>query len=186
MATHHQLYTTNTYYFITFTCYKWLSLLDETNMYDYIPIWFDNLNKHGVKVSAYVIMPNHIHLIVFVDENCENPNKVIGNAKRFLAYKIIDRLYNDNKTEILEQLKAGVAKNEAKKGKKHQVFRLSFDAKELTSLASTFKVLDYIHKNPVSGKWNLVENYLDYKYSSARHYELGEECVVELFDCREY
>ncbi|MBK9226107.1 MAG: hypothetical protein IPL67_03360 [Ignavibacteria bacterium] len=37
--------------------------------------------------------------------------------------------------------------------------------------------LNYMHKNPVSGKWKLVENYLDYIHSSARFYELGEEGV---------
>ena len=27
--------------------------------------------------------------------------------------------------------------------------------------------LNYIHKNPVGGKWNLCGNFTDYKYSSA-------------------
>lgn len=35
--------------------------------------------------------------------------------------------------------------------------------------------LDYIHKNPVSGKWNLVTNPLDYFYSSIRFYELNQD-----------
>lgn len=33
------------------------------------------------------------------------------------------------------------------------------------------KKLDYIHNNPVQGKWTLSEGPLDYKYSSARFYE---------------
>ena len=37
------------------------------------------------------------------------------------------------------------------------------------------KVLDYIHHNPVNGKWSLVEDYVDYPYSSARYYETGEQ-----------
>jgi hypothetical protein len=35
--------------------------------------------------------------------------------------------------------------------------------------------INYIHMNPVSGKWNLVEDYTDYPYSSAAYYELGKE-----------
>jgi hypothetical protein len=35
------------------------------------------------------------------------------------------------------------------------------------------KKIDYIHFNPVSGKWNLAKDYLDYYYSSARFYETG-------------
>jgi hypothetical protein len=33
--------------------------------------------------------------------------------------------------------------------------------------------LDYIHHNPVSGKWNLVEDFSSYGHSSASFYELG-------------
>ena len=33
--------------------------------------------------------------------------------------------------------------------------------------------LNYIHFNPVSGKWKLSKNDLDYYYSSARFYETG-------------
>jgi hypothetical protein len=38
---------------------------------------------------------------------------------------------------------------------------------------STFGKIDYIHFNPVSGKWNLAKDYLDYYYSSAGFYETG-------------
>lgn len=33
--------------------------------------------------------------------------------------------------------------------------------------------LDYIHKNPVSKRWQLVEDYTEYKFSSAGFYEKG-------------
>lgn len=47
------------------------------------------------------------------------------------------------------------------------------------------RVLDYIHHNPVSGKWNLANDYLSYKYSSARFYELGEAGSVEIHHFRD-
>lgn len=31
-----------------------------------------------------------------------------------------------------------------------------------------------MHRNPVSGKWNLAETFTDYPHSSARFYETGE------------
>ena len=50
----------------------------------------------------------------------------------------------------------------------HQVFRLSIDAKAVEGEDSIHGVLDYIHHNPISGKWNLVTDYIDYEYFSAR------------------
>ncbi|MEO1257121.1 MAG: hypothetical protein AAFY41_19890, partial [Bacteroidota bacterium] len=69
------------------------------------------------------------------------------------------------------------------KGKKHQVFRLSFDAKVLDE-KDVERVLDYMHHNPVTGKWNLVEDYAKYAYSSAGYYVLGETADYELMDYR--
>jgi hypothetical protein len=37
----------------------------------------------------------------------------------------------------------------------------------------TNQKLDYIHHNPVSGKWNLVNDYTLYEHSSASYYENG-------------
>lgn len=43
----------------------------------------------------------------------------------------------------------------------------------------TLKIkIDYIHNNPV--KAGLVENFTDWKYSSARNYYLGDNSVINI------
>ena len=76
-------------------------------------------------------MPNHMHLIVFVKNQVNDLNKIISESKRFLAYEIVKRLKENGNEELLGVLAAGVQTNEREKGKKHQVFRLSFDGKPL-------------------------------------------------------
>jgi hypothetical protein len=49
------------------------------------------------------------------------------------------------------------------------------DAKELFTAKFLHQKLEYIHKNPVSGKWNLAIDYLSYPHSSARFYDLNED-----------
>ncbi len=34
--------------------------------------------------------------------------------------------------------------------------------------------VEYMHKNPVSSRWNLASDYLSYPHSSARFYDLNE------------
>ena len=89
-------------------------------------------------------MPNHIHFLVYVKEQSKGLNHVIGEAKRFLAYEIVSRLKLKKEIEILEKLVAGVQKQELKKGKRHQVFRLSFDAKAVEGEEAIHGVLDYL------------------------------------------
>jgi len=72
-------------------------------------------------------MQNHIHLLVFVENWSKGLNHVLGVAKWFLAYEIVAKLQHQNEDEILRVLCEGVQENERQKGKKHQVFRLSFD-----------------------------------------------------------
>ncbi|MEO1099499.1 MAG: hypothetical protein AAFX57_17350, partial [Bacteroidota bacterium] len=68
---------------------------------------------------------------------------------------------------------------------KHQVFRLSFDTKPLDQ-KGVERVLDYVHHNPVEGKWNLVDDFTKFKYSSAGYYELAKESYFEIVDYREF
>ncbi|MBA2499223.1 MAG: hypothetical protein H0V30_05805, partial [Chitinophagaceae bacterium] len=93
--------------------------------------------------------------------------------KRFLAYEIVKRLKEKKVNDILDMLHAGVKQREKKKGQIHKVFQDSFDAKECYSEQFIFQKLDYIHHNPVSKKWQLVNDFTDYEYSSASFYEKG-------------
>ena len=90
-----------------------------------------------------------------------------------MAYAIVKRLRGLNKQHILEALENGVQENERRKGKIHQVFRLSFDGRECYSEPMLEQKMDYIHHNPVSGKWMLAEDFALYPHSSAGFYELG-------------
>ena len=123
---------------------------------------------------GYVLMPNHIHCLIHINNNSVGLNKLVANGKRFMAYEIVKILQEINRKDMLEILKKGVQKNEHDKGKKHQVFRLSFDARPCFDEAMIEQKLDYIHANPVSGKWNLVDDYVTYEHSSARFYEKDE------------
>ena len=61
------------------------------------------------------------------------------------------------------------------------MFEASFDCKEIITEKFVRQKLNYMHKNPVSGKWKLVDHYLDYEHSSARFYDLGERAGCSLF-----
>ena len=60
------------------------------------------------------------------------------------------------------------------------MFRLSFDAKLCFNERMLEQKLDYIHNNPVSGKWDLVNDYVDYKYSSAGFYQINRPGITRV------
>ncbi|MEO7443956.1 MAG: hypothetical protein ABIT96_10910 [Ferruginibacter sp.] len=160
-------------YFCTFTCYQWLPLIEHTNGYDIVYNWFDVLKDDAVDIIAYVVMPNHVHCILyFPDENYEL-EKIIGNGKRFMAYEIINRLEAMEDSATLQRLQESLTARDRNKGQLHKVFENSFDAKAIFSDKFLIQKIDYIHQNPVSGKWKLAENFTLYEHSSASYYEEG-------------
>jgi hypothetical protein len=74
--------------FITFICYKWLPLIEITNSYDLVYKWFDYLKSKGHLVTGYVIMPNHLHILIYFSATDKSINKIIGDGKRFMLMKL--------------------------------------------------------------------------------------------------
>lgn len=164
-------------YFITFTCQNWLPLFEITNSYDAVYKWFDYLKDKGHIVKGYVIMPNHVHLLIEFSASIKNINTIVSNGKRFIAYEIVKRLQSQQNTTILLKLAEAVTSSDKERGKIHQVFERSFDCKEITNQHFFLQKLAYIHNNPCSGIWNLVSSPIDYKHSSAKYYMDGKQGV---------
>jgi len=159
-------------YYITFTCIQWLPLFELCYAYDTVYKWFDFLREtSGIKTTAYTIMPNHVHCILFFPTEHYDLNKIVGNGKRFIAYELVKRLETIGAGKILMQLKEGLTGKDVKRGQKHKVFEDSFDAKPIYHRAFLLQKINYIHLNCVRGKWKLAEHWQDYEYSSARFYE---------------
>ena len=182
----HTLHTEHSeVYFCTVTCYNWLPLFEEAKAYQSVYRWFEHLKKHGCYVLGYVIMPNHLHVLLFPTNAKKSLNNLVGEGKRFIAYDIVKSLDLQGKAALLKQLEEGVDENEKKKGKKHQVFRLSFDGRKCFSEKMIEQKLDYIHRNPVSGKWNLVNDFAAYEHSSAGFYETEKKELWEVVHYKE-
>ncbi len=109
-------------YFCTFTCYEWMHLFELTNSYNLVYSWFNILKKDKIEIIGYVIMPNHVHCILYFPEAGFDLNKILSNGKRFMAYEIINRLEvaNDNKT--LKILHYALTEREKKKKQLHKSF----------------------------------------------------------------
>ena len=115
--------------FITFTCFQWLPLIELTNGYDLVYKWFNYLKSQGHLVVGYVVMPNHVHSLIYFSKTAKAINKIIGDGKRFMAYEIVKRLKEAGRSELLERLQNAVEPKDAQRGKKHEVWEDSFDSK---------------------------------------------------------
>jgi REP element-mobilizing transposase RayT len=159
-------------YFLTLTVVDWIDVFIRPQYCDIIvnALKFYQ-EKDAIHVFAFVIMTNHVHLIV------RSPIKPISdwlrNFKRWTANRLISSLQEaseSRRTWILEALRKAGSKNAD--NQIHQFWQSGSAQKIIFSEAFGRQKLDYIHQNPV--KQRIVWRAADYVYSSASNYEKGE------------
>jgi hypothetical protein len=59
-------------------------------------------------VAGYVIMPNHLHVLLYLSHSGTSLNILVGEGKRFMAYAIVSGLKKARKENLLRELEEGV------------------------------------------------------------------------------
>ena len=157
-------------YFITSTIKDGLPLISQPKLAEIILNAFCFLqNERDVIIYGYVLMENHIHMIV----QGEGLSKKLRLMKSYIGRSMIDKLEEDANSRLLSELK--FRKLNHKHDKEFQVWEEGFHPKQLSSVEMVLQKLEYIHFNPV------VRGFVDrpehWRYSSARNY-LGNEGLV--------
>ena len=156
----------NTYqglYFTTCTILKWIPLLSNNRYKEIIIDSFRFLvYERSIDIIAFVIMPDHIHVIWQLHDQIDL-SKIKLRFLKYTAQKIKwDLTKKDPK--LLELFHVNKA------DRKYQIWQrnsLSFEI--LTDRTLQQKII-YIHHNPCNGKWKCVDFPEDYKYSSASYF----------------
>jgi len=169
-------------YFITMSIVEWVDIFTRNSQkLAFIDSLKYCIEKKGLTIFAYVIMPNHIHLICRADGEI-GLSDIIRDLKSYAAKNIIKRIKEDPKSRSFGMLeKFEKACEHLKKNQKYKVWQNGNQAKEIFSSAFFYEKLEYIHNNPV--KKMMVINPEDYLFSSARNYANLENVLeVEIAD----
>ncbi len=155
-------------YFWTATISRWQHLLKEEKYKDVIINSLSHLSKAGkLDVFAFVIMSNHIHLIWRINEN-NGKESAHRSFLKFTAHEF-KKIIKQSDPAFLADFQVNAT------NKKYEFWQRDSLAVPLFTRAVALQKLDYIHKNPLAEHWNLVKDPCDYKYSSAKYYELGQK-----------
>ena len=162
-----------------------LRLFDVTASYDLVYNWFDILAQKSHTVNGFVIMPNHLHMLLHYSGGNKSLNTIVGNSKRFMAYDIVERLKNNNNYKLLKELQRAVRLKGQSRGKQHQVWKSSFDVRHCRTEKFVLQKLNYMHYNPCHPGWKLVQEPHHYLHSSALFYFNGKTSIYKVRDYRD-
>jgi len=142
-----------------------IPLLDSINYYRY---------QHQCKVLGYVVMPDHLHLMLFPTGE-SHLAEFMRDYKRFTAGRMVRQAKVESIKEWVNAFEA--AGDETNRGE-NKVWQDSYWDKNIFSERFLRQKLNYMHRNPVRAK--LVEQPEDYAYSSYRNYIANDNTLTEI------
>jgi putative transposase len=134
--------------------------------------------RERLTLYAFVIMPNHIHLVI----QCPVAYPVrdlVRDYKKHTADRIIRHYQGENNQQALQFLAA-----KAPPEQKYTVWEAGYQAKEVFSPDFLKQKMEYIHNNPCQPHWCLVAEPEAYLWSSARFYLTGKPVIIPVKDAR--
>jgi putative transposase len=138
-------------HFITFSCYHRQPLLSSDDAkHRFEQSLEKSRRRYGFFVTGYVVMPEHVHLLI-----SEPERGTLASA--------------------VQSIKQGVTRNRTSSGHFWQARYYDFN---VCTATKRIEKLRYIHRNPV--KRGMVERPEDWPWSSFVHYATGREGTVEI------
>jgi REP element-mobilizing transposase RayT len=155
-------------HFITATVVDWVDVFSRKAYRDCIIESLDFCIKNkGMILYGFVIMSNHIHLIIQSDKN--KLSDLIRDFKKFTAKTILHKIETEPESRADWMLKRFVfACKSHSRNEKYQFWQYGNHPEEIFSEKFFWSKLDYIHLNPVRA--GIVAKASHYVYSSASNY----------------
>ena len=162
-------------YYVTFTVIDWLPVfIDETAC----KIVTHSLNfciqNKSLRVNAYVIMPTHLHAILFdTDFNPQRLKSTLDDMRKFTGRKLLDHATNHLPKSFSE-----VFEEHPGKDRKRRFWQPTQHPVGIFSNEFWKQKMDYLHENPCRKGLPLRPE--DWRFSSARFWLTGETDEVQL------
>ncbi|GMQ88506.1 MAG: hypothetical protein BMS9Abin08_1760 [Gammaproteobacteria bacterium] len=158
-------------HFMTITVLHWIPVFTRPATVDILLDSLRYLIKDGLKVYAYVILENHLHLVA----QSNQLDRDIARFKSFTAKQLIRYLDEKKVKAILEQL--AFYKKAHKGDRAYQFWQEGTHPEWIQDEAMMRQKVEYIHQNPVTRGY--VDEAEHWRYSSARNYA-GVEGLLEV------
>ena len=153
-------------HFVTFTTYKRRNFLTPERTRDIVvEVLQKCLGTHQTLCAGFVVMPNHVHAILFGPETFV-VSRFVQVWKKTSSYRI-KRFYERELNHYLDACPDH-----------GPIWQSGFYDFNVESDKKNNEKLDYMHDNPVVDK--LAPTPIVWIWSSARYYELGEAVGVTI------
>ncbi len=164
-------------HFVTFSCYRRKPKFSDGRIYDLFPLVLEDMRlRFRIRIYGYVVMPEHVHLLV-----SEPEDGTLADAMHYLKLSFSKRAKGLTMPQACPQRSRRVRARppDANPGNRDEPFwQKRYYDRNVRSVREFGIKLGYLHRNPV--KRGLVADPGDWKWSSFRHYAFCKMGVVEI------
>ena len=166
-------------YFTTSTVIDWVDIFSRPS---YRHIVVESLDycqrKKGLDIYAWVLMTNHLHMVVDMDGGHE-VGDILRDFKKFTNKKILSTLETDKhesrRTWMLDRFRFAAAND--RRITNYRFWQEGNHVEEIYTQEFLWQKINYIHQNPVRAEF--VARPEDYLYSSAQNYA-GDKGLLDV------
>jgi putative transposase len=170
----YKVYDQENIHFITCTVHQWADVFTRK---DYVNILLDSIRycqaNKGLKVYAWVLMTNHLHMIV--SSKTGKLSDTIRDFKKYTATKLVEAI-NQNPKESRKRWLLWLLKKE----ERLWFWEEGYHPKEVRTKEFFDIKAKYLHLNPVRA--GIVEKEEEYLYSSCGDFYGTRKGLLELVE----
>ena len=176
-------YGADDFHFVTCSCYQRRPLLSDDRIKLLLLETLEDVRqRYGFCVFGYVFMPEHFHLLMSEPE-IGSPSLVLQVLKQRVARQVNRRhLFPTLSPKAGERMGHPIATADSgdcpENGWREPFWQRRFYDFNVWTKKKRIEKLKYMHRNPVVR--GLVEKPEDWRWSTFRHYALGEVGIVEI------
>lgn len=192
-------------FFVTITVIDWVDVFTREEYKNILVQSLDHCRrKKGLHIHAWVVMTNHIHLIVSHRHGKEKIATTIGDFKKYTAKQIINAImenaqesrkkwmlshFEEDSIKANDDASCSVSKTNGRTescqptatkpdGSVHyHLWQRGYHSFCISNIKMIRQKIDYLHANPIRA--GIVDKPWDYRYSSCRSYA-GERGLLEI------
>ena len=157
---------------LTFSCYRRMPLLTNDG---WRAMLAESINRaterHHYRLIAFVFMPEHVHLLVYPDQEAASISELLKAIKRPYSWRI-KQVLQQSQSPLLQKLT--VQQRPGVRAFRYWQEGPGYD-RNLTEPGTLLAAIDYIHLNPV--KRGLCPSAVDWKWSSVRRFLMPESPI---------
>jgi REP element-mobilizing transposase RayT len=152
-------------YFVTFSVVDWIPVLTDAQPFN---ILIDSLRyciaHKGLCVNAYVIMPTHLHAVVFDGHgDPQNLHQTLTQFRKFTGRRLSDWVEACGTPALAEHVRIQTAND-----RNHQFWQTGWHPEGINGETFWRQKVNYLHENPCRKGW--VQTPQEWRFSSAAYW----------------